>query len=119
MQQHQTTAQKQNEAYKMGSKELQKNFQHYIEYIVEFTHLMPANMSTVALGGQSAKEHDWTLELEPFSTFSYSVMRNNIFSLCVVEEFQKMRDSIIYLQAPKNPSIQSINDLHKRFRHEL
>jgi hypothetical protein len=51
LQQHQQAAQKGNEAYKMGSKELQKNFQHYIEYIVEFTHLMPANLSTLALGG--------------------------------------------------------------------
>lgn len=45
----------------MGSKELQKNFQHWIEYIVEFTHLMPANLSPIALGGQSAKMHSWTL----------------------------------------------------------
>lgn len=43
---------------------------------------MPANLSKVALGGIDAKELIWTLELEPFSTFSYSVMRQNIFSLC-------------------------------------
>ena len=80
---------------------------------------MPENLSELALGGHDARDLVWTLELEPFSTFSYSVMRNNIFSLCIVEDFQKMRDSIIYLQAPKTPSIQAFNDLHKRFRHEL
>jgi len=43
---------------------------------------MPQNLAKIALGGQDAKDFMWTLELEPFSTFSYSVMRNNIFSLC-------------------------------------
>ena len=80
---------------------------------------MPANLSSIALGGQSAKMHEWTLELEPFSTFSYSVMRNNIFSICVKDDFSKMRDSIIYLQPPRTPTIHQFNDLHRRFKHEL
>ena len=29
----------------------------------------------IALGGHSPKDFVWTLELEPFSTFSYAVMR--------------------------------------------
>jgi len=48
---------------------------------------MPTNLSPTALGGTKAQELIWTLELEPFSTFSYSVMRNNIFSLCIIEDF--------------------------------
>ena len=65
---------------------------------------MPDNISTVALGNKDATELVWTLELEPFSTFSYSVMRNNIFSLCEIQEHEQMRNSIIYLQAPKQPT---------------
>jgi hypothetical protein len=46
---------------------------------------MPRNLSKLALGGTDAKDFKWTLELEPFSTFSYSVMRNNIFAICIEE----------------------------------
>ena len=70
---------KANTAYKTKFKELQKNFQQYIEYLVEFSNLMPNNLSPTALGGTKPQDLVWTLELEPFSTFSYSVMRNNIF----------------------------------------
>jgi predicted ATP-dependent serine protease len=90
-----------------------------IEYIVEFMHLMPSNLTPEALGGLNAKDLDWTLELEPFSTFSYSVMRNNIFALCVDDNFTKMRDAIIYMKAPKNPQLEQVNELHRRFRKEL
>jgi hypothetical protein len=38
-------------------------------------------------------------------------MRNNIFSLCIMDEFQKMRESIIYQKAPINPSVDTINEL--------
>ena len=62
---------------------------------------MPNNLSKIALGGTDPKDMKWTLELEPFSTFSYSVMRQNIFSLCEIEAYEKMRNSIIYLRAPK------------------
>jgi hypothetical protein len=44
-------ARKANTAYKTKFKELQKNFQQYIEYLVEFTNLMPNNLSPTALGG--------------------------------------------------------------------
>jgi hypothetical protein len=36
---------KANNDYRTKSKELQKNFQQYIEYLVEFTSLMPNNLS--------------------------------------------------------------------------
>lgn len=104
-------AKKANASYKTKFKELQKNFQQYIEYLVEFTNLMPNNLSPTALGGSKPQDLVWTLELEPFSTFSYSVMRNNIFSLCIMDEFQKMRESIIYQKAPINPSVDTINEL--------
>ena len=70
---------------------------------------MPQNLSKIALGGVDAKDFLWTLELEPFSTFSYSVMRNNIFSLCEHQEYEKMRNSIIYLEAPRQPNNQQLN----------
>ena len=90
-----------------------------IEYIVEFMHLMPSNLSSEALGGLQPKDLEWTLELEPFSTFSYSVMRNNIFQLCMDETHVEMRKSIIYQVAPKNPQLEQVNELHRRFRNEL
>ena len=65
---------------------------------------MPNNLYKLALGGQDARDLIWTLELEPFSTFSYSVMRNNIFSLCEIQDYERMRNSIIYLEAPRQPS---------------
>ena len=80
---------------------------------------MPNNLSETALGGHKPSDCLWTLELEPFSTFSYSVMRNNIFSLCVDESYSKMRESIIYQLAPKAVSHEQVNELHKRFKHEL
>ena len=73
---------------KQKSKEQQPHkFQQIIEYIVEFSSLMPENIDQNALGGKSPKELLWTVELEPFSTFTYSVMRNNILALCVDEKF--------------------------------
>lgn len=80
---------------------------------------MPQNLAKIALGGQDAKDFMWTLELEPFSTFSYSVMRNNIFSLCENLDFTKMRNSIIYLEPPRTPTNAQLNQLHSRFHDEL
>jgi len=53
------------------SNDLAKNFTTYVEYIVEFAHVMPSNMSQEALGGKDPKQLEWCLELEPFSTFSF------------------------------------------------
>lgn len=80
---------------------------------------MPANLSKLALGGIDAKDLIWTLELEPFSTFSYSVMRQNIFSLCETQNHEKMRKSIIYLEAPKQPTKSQLEQLRNRFSNEL
>lgn len=79
----------------------QKNYMQLIEYVVEFSHLMPNNLSEAALGGRTAQMMSWTLELEPFSTFSYSVMRNNVFSICVEDQYAEIRKSIIDLKPPK------------------
>jgi hypothetical protein len=57
-----------------------------IEYLVEFSHQMPNNISFAALGGQHPTEFEWTLEIEPFSSFSFAVMRNNIFQLCLQDK---------------------------------
>jgi DNA replication ATP-dependent helicase Dna2 len=37
----------------------------------------------------------------------------------MIEDFHKMRESIIYQKAPSNPSIDSINELARRFEQEL
>jgi hypothetical protein len=47
---------------------------------------MPNNISFAALGGQHPTEFEWTLEIEPFSSFSFAVMRNNIFQLCLQDK---------------------------------
>ena len=80
---------------------------------------MPNNLSEVALGGNSPKSFVWTLEIEPFSTFSYSVMRQNVLSLCIEDQFKSQRDAIIYMKAPVNPPLSYVNDLHRRFNKEL
>jgi hypothetical protein len=55
----------------------------FSEYQVEFHNIMPSNLSQKALGGRDPYELDWVLELEPFSTFSFSIMRNNIFQISI------------------------------------
>lgn len=101
------------------SKDLAKNFTCYIEYIVEFSQIILNNFTTEALGGRNPKELDWTLELEPFSTFSYGVMRNNVQKLCLNDRYKQMRDSIIYMQPPKEPAVQKIEEMLKSFKQEL
>ena len=54
----------------------------YLEYLVEFAKTDVCNMSTEALGGLHFESLFWILEVEPFSAFSYSVMRSNIYNLC-------------------------------------
>ncbi len=49
-----------------------------IEYTIEFSRTMHHNFSEVALG-KSAHALMWTLEIEPFSAYSYNIMRNNLF----------------------------------------
>lgn len=71
-----------------------------VEYVVEFNHIMPSNLSQIALGGRDPKTLQWSIELEPFSTFSYGIMRNNIMQVSINTKHQEMRDSIIYLKPP-------------------
>ena len=63
------------------------------------------NFSDVALGNMPASEYEWTLEVVPFLSTSYSIMRNNIFQLCQNTDYQKLRDSIIYVKEPQRPEI--------------
>jgi hypothetical protein len=43
----------------------------YIEYLAEFSNISKKNLSKDSLGGKDPKDFEWTLEIEPFSTFSY------------------------------------------------
>ena len=62
--------------------------------------MFPQNLTDLALGS-NVSAFVWTIESEPFSTFSYSIMRNNVFSLCENPLYEKMRRSIIYLRPPQ------------------
>ena len=79
--------------------------------MIEFTHLSKSNFGKDALGGRDFKQLDWTIEIEPFSTFSYSVMRNNILSLCIDDNHSLKRDAILYLKAPSIPSLKEYEDI--------
>ena len=90
-----------------------------LEFIVEFVHLMPQNFSESAFGGHQPSEFSWTIEKEPFSTFGYSLMRNNVFSLCEKADNERMRDSIINCDAPLEPPKDAYIELLNRFRNKL
>jgi len=70
------------------------------------------NISQVALGGVRAEEFSWTLEIESFSSFSYTMMRQNIFSLCIDDKYARLRDSIIYLKPSITADLQAANNLY-------
>ena len=72
---------------------------------------MLANLRAVALGGESPQSLYWTLEVEPFSTFSYSLMRTNILDLCIDDKFVTHRDAIISLYPPLTPKVREFNDM--------
>jgi len=76
-------------------------------------------MTVEALGGKNPEILEWTLEIEPFSTFSYAVMRNNIFALCVDEKYLAMRNAIIYKLAPELPDKSEYDRLVVEFKEEL
>jgi len=101
------------------SKDLAKNFTEFVEYTVEFSHLMTSNFSVDALGGRDPMELDWYLEVEPFSSFSYSVMRNNILQVCLKDSQLAIRESIIYLKPPSDPLLVQIKELQSRFSNLL
>ena len=58
-----------------------------VQYVVEFNHMIIANVSKEAFGGRDPKDLSWTLQVEPFSSFGYQIMRNNIFAICTEERF--------------------------------
>jgi hypothetical protein len=40
------------------------------------------NVSQLGLGGRDPYLLEWTLEVEPFSQYSFAMMRQNVLSLC-------------------------------------
>jgi len=60
-------------------------------------------MSREALGGLDPYDLDWTIEIEAFSQFSYSIMRNNVFSLCVDTQYDLHRKYLVRMEEPKLP----------------
>lgn len=77
------------EIYSKASEEESQEFKQYLRYVVEWNHLMPSNISTVALGDENPQSYEWKLEVEPFSTFSYSLMRTNILDICIEQQFYR------------------------------
>jgi hypothetical protein len=64
-------------------KDFSKYFKSYTRYVVEFSHVAKSNITKLALGGRDPYQLEWILEIEPFSQFSYAMMRQNILSLCI------------------------------------
>ena len=76
-------AEKLKETYEKASEEEKESYKKHLVYVVEWNHLMASNISTTALGDETPQSYDWKLEVEPFSTFSYSLMRTNILDICI------------------------------------
>lgn len=56
-------------------REVEKFFSQHVRYIVDFNNFPTNNITKLALGGRDPYELEWTLDVEPFSQFSYAMMR--------------------------------------------
>jgi hypothetical protein len=90
-----------------------------VEYKVEFNNTMPTNFTQLALGGRDPLSLMWQIELEPYSTFSYGIMRNNIMQVSINPKHKEMRDSIIYQAAPQLPDAKIVRNLQITFKDLL
>ena len=90
-----------------------------VEYKVEFNNTMPTNFTQLALGGRDPLSLKWQIELEPYSTFSYGIMRNNIMQVSINPKHKEMRDSIVYHAAPQLPDAKIVRNLQITFKDLL
>jgi hypothetical protein len=73
----------------------------YLEYLVEFENEPYINILEPALNGRSWKDIIWSLKIEPFSAFSFNMMRTNIYLLCSLAENARKREILIKGASPK------------------
>jgi len=90
-----------------------------LAYTLEFNHHPLRNLTPLALGGRDPKELDWSIEVEPFSNFSFQMMRSNILSLCTDDQFSNIRDSVVFLKPPPQPLPEEIELLHTSYEDQL
>ncbi len=95
-------------------------FTAFTVYKLEFSHLMPNNLSYDSLGNLDPKSDLlWNIETEALSSFSYSLMRSNILALCVEEPFERLRQLLIEGQIPKQKEKQAFIDAQKLYKEEM
>jgi hypothetical protein len=49
----------------------------------------------------------------------YSILRNNVISLCKTKTFEKWREKLLYFKAPKQTDEFTFNELYARFSQDL
>ena len=76
-----------------------------LEYILEFSNEEYYNILPDALGGRKWEEIKWEVQKEPFSNYSYSVMRSSVFQLIDDEDLNYLKGVIVDgSKANKDPS---------------
>ena len=88
---------------------------NFVEFIIQFNHIMPVNLSKAALGGVDPQDFSWTIEVEPFSQFSYNIMRTNILEVCLNPKHKGIKDAIITLMPPSKAVPSRISELQLSF----
>lgn len=95
---------------------------------MQFGRLNLVNLSPIALNGRTAESIEWQMEEQVYlPTFTYSLMRTNILTLCLDAEQAGLRSSIIEGCPPAILNEQqgvaseavSSSDLQGRFHDEL
>ena len=71
-----------------------------VEYVVEFKNEEYYNILSPALGGRKWSELRWEIQKEPFSNYSYSVMRSSVFQLIDNEDLSYLRRIVIEGKRP-------------------
>jgi ABC-type multidrug transport system fused ATPase/permease subunit len=75
-----------------------------VEYIVEFNNEEYYNILPEALGGNEWEEIEWEIKKEPFSNYSFSVMRSSIFRLVDEDRLEYLREIVVYNHPPSYDS---------------
>ena len=73
----------------------------FLEYIIEFNNQAYYNILSDALGENNWNDLKWEIQKEPFSNYSFSVMRNSIFQLCNDPNLLFLRNIIIGKSKPQ------------------
>ena len=76
-----------------------------LEYVIEFNNQAYYNILPEALGNREWSELKWEIQKEPFSNYSFSVMRNSIFQLWVDSKLSFLRNIIINKSKPTSDAL--------------